>query len=491
MAVTFIGAGALAVNATVATQAIATHASTAIDDILIAQVINKGTAANAISPPDGTWTEIIDAFNDATTTGDHQYALFWKKATVAGAASHTFTKATDDNSTFGGVISSWRGAEIVGTPLDPTAVGATATVANADNVSFPAYDPTRTNSHIIFMAFYGDDLTTFAAAMSGDTNPDCTIRYDLESSTGTDCTLACTSGDTTDGANIASRTWASASTADAANTGVVFALQVPQPQTLSPNIFYDDGILSTLLHCEGADGSQTFTDETGLNTYTTDHGFGIAEVDTAQFKFGTSSFLLNGGPDIISSTTADGGVFAWGSVWTLDFWVRLSSVAAAQVLVCTEDGQPNGVTLQVEITASAFIRLVAATVGNLATGTAALSANTWHHIAVTCDGTDIRSFVDGTLDITYNSQVIKFDARRIRFGRGSGVGPMTGWLDEIRVIKGKAVWTAGFTPPTAAYTLTDNIGDTFFAPTIAVQASAASMIYNHSANLFRNVQLVR
>jgi hypothetical protein len=225
MAVTFVGAGAIAGNNTLATQNLTSHANTAVGDLLIAQVINKSVTANTVTPPDGTWFTIIATeVNDCTTAADdHQYSLFGKFATVAGAQAYTFTKATDDNVLFAGVLSTWRGVD-ADFPLDDTAAARTETAGAADNVSFPAYNPTRTNVHVVYMAYYGNDLTTFAAAMSNDTNPDCTTRYDLESSTGNDCGLACTSGDN-DGSNVASRTWASAATTNAGNTGVVFALR--------------------------------------------------------------------------------------------------------------------------------------------------------------------------------------------------------------------------------------------------------------------------
>jgi hypothetical protein len=206
----FVGAGALADNATVATQAIASHASTAVGDFLIAQIYNKSTGANVTSPPDGTWTKIIEANNSTS----HQYTLYWKKATVAGAQSYTFTKATDDNVAFGGVISTWRV-----TGIDATSRGVTATTSVTDNVTFPAFDPTSTIAHIAYFAFYADDLTTFTTMPAGS---GLTLCYDLETATGTDFTLACCSVNS-DGSAYAGRTWASASTADAPNTGVVLA----------------------------------------------------------------------------------------------------------------------------------------------------------------------------------------------------------------------------------------------------------------------------
>lgn len=235
MAVTFVGAGALAASATQPSISIDCHANTAADDILICQLINKSVTSNAFSPPDGTWTAVITTeVNDCTTAADdHQYGLYWKRATAAGTQSFTFTKNTDDNVLFAGVISSWRGALLSGSPLDATAAVRTETAGAADNVTFPAYDPTSTSVHVIFMAYYGNDACTFNAAMSADTNPDCTTRYDLESALGNDCNLSCTSGDN-DGSNVASRTWASASTTDAGNTGVVFALVAQPPGVALP-----------------------------------------------------------------------------------------------------------------------------------------------------------------------------------------------------------------------------------------------------------------
>lgn len=228
MSVTFVAAGSLADNATVATQAIVAPACNE-GDILVAILINKSAVANVISAPDGTWASITSGLNDCTAAADdHGYALFWKRATGSGG-SFTFTKATDDNVTFGGVIHAWRGALTSGSPLDATAVGTTKTAGAADNVSFPAFDPTAVNAHIIYVAIYGNDATTFNAAMSADTNPDCTVRSDLESTTGTDYSIAVISGDTTDGSNIASRTWASASTTDAGSTGIVFGLVPATP----------------------------------------------------------------------------------------------------------------------------------------------------------------------------------------------------------------------------------------------------------------------
>lgn len=223
MVVEFRAAGTLAATAGNATTVAVTAPACNVNDILIACILTK-LLGNTISPPDATWNSIYQADGDCTTAADdHRCAIYWKRATASGG-DFTFTFATKSTDLKAGVIVAYSGCPTRVTPIDGTAVGATVTVGANDNVAFPAFDPTSIHAEIVYVAFYGNDLTSFSAAMSGDTNPDCTVRTDQETSTGTDCTIAIISGPTTDGSSIASRTWASGSTTDAGSTGVVFGL---------------------------------------------------------------------------------------------------------------------------------------------------------------------------------------------------------------------------------------------------------------------------
>lgn len=225
MPVSFVNAGALGSSATVTPITLTAPACSA-GDILVAFLINKELTV-AISAPDGTWTQIGQANGDCTTAADdHRWAIFWKTATGSGG-DFSFSKAADNNVLFMGAIAVWTGQNAAA-PIDATAVGITTTAAAGDNVSFPAFDPTSNDVEVVFAAFYGNDATTFNAAMSADTNPDCTIRFDLESSLGNDASIAVCSG-TNNGANVAARTWASASGTDAGSTGVVFAIVASTP----------------------------------------------------------------------------------------------------------------------------------------------------------------------------------------------------------------------------------------------------------------------
>lgn len=83
------------------------------------------------------------------------------------------------------------------------------------------------------------------------------------------------------------------------------------------------------------------------------------------------------------------------------------------------------------------------------------ATNTWYHIAIVRSGTNLRAFLDGTqLGSTVTNSTDIQGASGIGLGKYSsgGGGAFNGWMDELRVIKGTAIWTSNFTPPSSAYT---------------------------------------
>lgn len=86
----------------------------------------------------------------------------------------------------------------------------------------------------------------------------------------------------------------------------------------------------------------------------------------------------------------------------------------------------------------------------------ALSLNAWHHVAVSRQVGTTRMFVDGvltgqaadTLNYTFNA------AGGLGIGKVSGqdgYGFVGGAIDEVRIVKGEALYTANFTPPMVGF----------------------------------------
>ena len=91
--------------------------------------------------------------------------------------------------------------------------------------------------------------------------------------------------------------------------------------------------------------------------------------------------------------------------------------------------------------------------------------NQWHHFAVTRNGNDYKLFTDGVVvgsvtdsNAIFNSPfplTIGGTNRRYTSNADSNQ-TFTGFLSNIRIIKGEALYTAAFTPPTSELTVTPN-----------------------------------
>ena len=83
----------------------------------------------------------------------------------------------------------------------------------------------------------------------------------------------------------------------------------------------------------------------------------------------------------------------------------------------------------------------------------------WNHFAVSRSGSSIRLFLNGVLNttITSSATLMSNASRAISVGAGiDGSYAFNGYISSLRVVKGTAVYTAAFTPPTAPPTAITN-----------------------------------
>ena len=83
--------------------------------------------------------------------------------------------------------------------------------------------------------------------------------------------------------------------------------------------------------------------------------------------------------------------------------------------------------------------------------------NAWHHFAVTREGTTLRGFVDGVQQGSNLSFSSSLSSRKIlMMSQLRDGGDQAGYVSDARVIKGTALYTSDFTPPTAPLTAVTN-----------------------------------
>lgn len=321
---------------------------------------------------------------------------------------------------------------------------------------------TNTNGSMIVHATALDSDATSTAIIGAATNANLTSlteRHDQTVTTNNGGGLNVITGVmATAGASGNTTTAAGTSTAIAS---IAFALK---PATIAPGI---DSYTVLMLHGDGSDASTTFTDDSGnAHTFT---ATGNAQIDTAQSKFGGASMLFDGTGDYLAGNADTDFSFGTGD-FTIDFWVRMNGTSGERA-VYSLDASSN---VSFDIYFSGAAPIFATNGTDRITG-GALSNTTWYHIALTRSGNDHRLFVDGvqvgstyTAANTYGAPNSGYP----RIGSNSFGDAFPGWIDELRVSKGIARWTATFGPPTEAYTASSGTTATLTASVGAITLSS-------------------
>jgi len=83
--------------------------------------------------------------------------------------------------------------------------------------------------------------------------------------------------------------------------------------------------------------------------------------------------------------------------------------------------------------------------------TTAPSINQWVHVACTRSGTTVRLFYNGVQQATTTSAT-NFATQTAYIGNDGGGSAFIGYISNLRLVKGTAIYTAAFTPPTLPVT---------------------------------------
>lgn len=213
--------------------------------------------------------------------------------------------------------------------------------------------------------------------------------------------------------------------------------------------------VSALLHFEGANGSTVFSDSSSLGlTYSRT---GTPTISTAQSKFGLSSGTFAGGSNWIE--TPSNLAFKFGSGdFTVEAFIRQNSTSGFQG-ICgsfntnTSASREWGFYREGGTILGFQYSTTGTTTAASLVATFSFAINTWYHVAICRQGTNLRWFVNGTAirSDTGFSATIANAGVAFRVGAANPFGGFNGFLDEVRVTKGVARYTADFTPPTAAF----------------------------------------
>jgi hypothetical protein len=233
------------------------------------------------------------------------------------------------------------------------------------------------------------------------------------------------------------------------------ACGVAQPTPVDP--FFAN--VSLLLHCNGENNSTTIIDNSlSPKTVTVVAG---ARLTTDQARFGSGSATFDGTGQASSATTqaalsfeSDASVAFGTENFTIEGFARLTEAPPSFAsLIDFRPLNTNGAFPLVYITPARQLAYFAQTAQQIVGGLVTLNA--WTHFALTRSAGVTRLWLEGAQVGSDYADTNNYSAgTTVRIGASSDrptAGGFNGQLDEIRITKGVARYTASFTPPTAPF----------------------------------------
>lgn len=135
--------------------------------------------------------------------------------------------------------------------------------------------------------------------------------------------------------------------------------------------------------------------------------------------------------------------------FTIELWANLTSNAG--VLLDWRANQTNGLNPMISYTGTEFTYYVNGTAQ--ITGTSSPARYQWHHVALVRNSGTTTLYVDGVSDGSFSDST-NYVVGLARVGQNAFTGgaDADGYISNVRVVKGTAVYTSTFTPPTEKLT---------------------------------------
>ena len=186
------------------------------------------------------------------------------------------------------------------------------------------------------------------------------------------------------------------------------------------------------------------------------------------------SVLFNGSTQYLTVPSNAALAFSTGD-YTLEFWVYFT--VAPSGIVCLYNTLNNNFFFQY----NPGLGFQTGIVGVAATTTFAftVTANTWYHVAVSRNSSTTQCWVNGNTIGTPQTDSTDYGQTGAQVAGLSGGQLLTGYISNLRVVKGVAIYTSAFTPP-AGPLQSSQVANQSGAPSAAVTSSQTSLLLNTS-----------
>jgi hypothetical protein len=222
------------------------------------------------------------------------------------------------------------------------------------------------------------------------------------------------------------------------------------PPTAPPTAISNTQLLTNFTNGAIFDSAMTNDGESSGNT----------QISTSVKKFGTGSLYFDGtGGTFLISPGSSNFNFGTGN-FTMEGWFYQTAVISSYPSILGNPQRYSGDGAWAILTSHDTYGVKKLqvyvynydTAGPLLLGSTTLADNTWYYFAFTRSGSTFRLFLNGVIEATQTfSGALNAADNSMVVGYNSNLFPFQGYIDEVRVTKGIARYTANFTPPTQAF----------------------------------------
>jgi hypothetical protein len=142
--------------------------------------------------------------------------------------------------------------------------------------------------------------------------------------------------------------------------------------------------------------------------------------------------------------------------FTIDAWIYRNVAGAAHNIYSNRSASvADG--LEFRVNANNTLQVFYTGAGNSLTSTGTLSAGQWYHVAAVRSSTTVYLFINGVLDsnTSIGNGTVGTGTPKIGVDNG-GTSGFNGYIADLRVTRGTALYTSTFTPPTSSLTAVSN-----------------------------------
>jgi hypothetical protein len=207
------------------------------------------------------------------------------------------------------------------------------------------------------------------------------------------------------------------------------------------------GTISLLLNFTNAG----ILDNTNKNVLETEAD---AQIDTSIVKYGTGAMEFDGTGDFLRGPYTENFSFGTGD-FTVEMWINLSAAQSNFGLISTYLGSTTtaGYVFRLSSTGLRFVYRSGTTTDNIVDRTFSFSTRVWYFLTFVRSSGVYSVYVDGSLVGSTQSITTAINAETtapfIVGASGASSEFMNGLIDDLRITKGIARYTANFIPPIA------------------------------------------